>query len=254
MKVAIILLTCNRPELTERVINQSLSNAYHPFDLVWVDNGSSVNSQEKVWDKLCETKDRIGDGCFTIKHPSNLGIAKGFNSGIDLAIEQGSDAVFLMSNDILMPDFWLREMVKAASAIPETGTIGCHCVEGLPEMEVRNGISIHVSTTAFGNVFIPRKAIDTVGGINPIFGVYGMEDADYAYRLRKKGFINYYLNGMISTHIGHDVGEETEYRKAKDEGLAKAGELWGKEIARYEAEENYTINMQQWGEEHEQSV
>jgi hypothetical protein len=40
---------------------------------------------------------------------------------------------------------------------------GISCVENLPKTEVINGIEVHPTWATFGNVIIPRKAIDTVG-------------------------------------------------------------------------------------------
>jgi hypothetical protein len=37
------------------------------------------------------------------------------------------------------------------------------------------------------------------------------------------------------------VGEQTDYRKMKDEGLNKAGEIWGEYTKKYQDTNNYTI-------------
>jgi hypothetical protein len=38
---------------------------------------------------------------------------------------------------------------------------------------------------------------------------------------------------MRSEHIGHDVGNGTEYRGMKDESLAKGKQIWDKNQDRY---------------------
>ena len=68
-----------------------------------------------------------------------------------------------------------------------------------------------------------------------------MQDSDYGLRLTKLGFKNYYIKGLQSNHIGHDVGEQTDYRKMKDEGLSKCDKLWFKYTEQYERTNNYTI-------------
>jgi hypothetical protein len=80
------------------------------------------------------------------------------------------------------------------------------------------------------------KAIKAVGMWNEDYDPYGMNDSDYGYRVEKSGFINYYLHSFKSEHIGHDVGVDNEYRRAKDAGLAKASQVWGESMARYEKE------------------
>ncbi len=213
MRVNVIFLDYHRHEFTARVKLRNFNNAGYPFDHVVIDM---------------------------------KGISAAINTGIQLS--KGYDAVLTMANDILMPDNWLARMVDAAKAIPNTGMCGIHCVEGLGEKEIINGIEVHRSYTAFGNVLIPMTAINQIGYFNPDYDPYGMQDADFAYRLNNTGYINYYLHGLKSEHIGHDVGNGTEYRKMKDEGLSRAGEIWAAATKRYEETGDYSINIPEWPE------
>lgn len=211
MKVNVLFLDYHRHDFTERVKAQNFNNAGHPFDNVIIDM---------------------------------KGIANALNYGIKQSLHY--DAVVTMANDILMPDGWLSAMVTAASLIPNTGMCGIHCVEGIGERKEINGIEINETFTSFGNVLIPIVAIREVGYFNTDYDPYGMQDADFAYRLKKKGFINYYLSGKKSEHIGHDVGQPSDYRRMKDEGLSKAGEVWSRWTKHYEETGDYTINFKEW--------
>lgn len=212
MNVQIIFLNYHRKEYAERVKANNLNNAGYPFSIIEVDK---------------------------------KGISAAFNYGLQMSKE--FDAVVFMANDILMPDNWLFRMVEAAKAIPNTGTVGIHCVEGISEkQETINGVNIRRTYTAFGNVLHPMNAVRQIGYYNPDYDPYGMQDADYAYRLNNSGYINYYLDGLKAEHIGHDVGNGTEYRKMKDEGLAAAGEKWAKWTKHYEETKNYTIDLNDW--------
>jgi hypothetical protein len=113
--------------------------------------------------------------------------------------------------------------------VPKTGIIGIHCVEALPPLED----GIHKIHTPFGDNFITRELIDAVGGYNEAYDPYGMQDSDYATRSLIAGFTNYYVPDMRSEHIGHDVGNGTEYRRMKDESFAKAQKIWDKNQDRY---------------------
>lgn len=209
-KVAIILLDYFRHDYTARIKGHNLPHAGYDFSLITIDR---------------------------------KGIAAALNEGILRA--RGHDAVITMANDILMPPGWLAAMVAAVKAIPETGMCGIHCVEGLesPEAVNKNGILIHPNFTAFGNALIPFTAIEKVGGFNDAYDPYGMQDADFAFRLNRTGHLNYYLHGLKSEHIGHDVGNGSEYRKMKDEGLSRAGDTWGKFTALYDERNHYTIDL-----------
>lgn len=209
MKVAIIFLDYQRHDFSTLAM-KSIAEAGHPFDL------------------------------FTI---NRKGIAAAINEGIRKA--KGYDAIVTCANDIVMPFDWLKRMVQAAEAIPNTGMCGIHTVEGLEPEEEINGIRLHRSFTAFGNVLIPMKAIDTIGGFNEDYDPYGMQDADFAYRLNKTGFVNYYLHGLKADHVGNDVGQQTEYRKMKDKGLAESADKWNFWTTFYDYSENYIIDLKQ---------
>lgn len=213
MKVNIIFLDYLRHDFSDKVWATNSQNAGYPFDFVRIDR---------------------------------QGIAAAINEGI--ALSKDYDAIVTMANDILMPQDWLKKMVSAAEAIPQTGMAGIHCVEGVGEHCTLNGVDISISFTAFGNVLIPMKAIKEVGGFNTEYDPYGMQDADFAYRLNAKGYLNYYITGVKSEHIGHDVGNGTPYRKMKDEGLSKAPEIWTRLTKQYDESGNYTANMIEWPE------
>jgi GT2 family glycosyltransferase len=151
-----------------------------------------------------------------------------------------------MANDILMPNSWLERMVQAMITIPNSGMIGLHTVEGISELTTINGLQVHVQEAVFGNVLIPMKAIDKIGYFNEAYDPYGMQDRDYSYRLQMTGHLNYYLNGLTAEHIGHDVGQDTPYRKMKDEGLSKCDYLWARETGKYHEQNNYTIYQSEY--------
>jgi len=183
MKVAILLLTQNRHDLTQRVINQNFYNSGYNADCFLIDNGSDRHETFNYYDAVC-----------------------------------------LLANDILLPENWLAKFVLFAQRIEKTGIIGIHCVEALPP--IVDGV--HKVHTPFGDNFITRELIDTIGGYNTEYDPYGMQDADYGERATITGFTNYYLPDMRSEHIGHDVGNGTEYRRMKDESLARAQSVWEK--------------------------
>lgn len=184
----IILLDYLRHEYTQRVKDVNLKNPGAEFELIQVD----------------------------IK-----GISKAINEGISRA----SGDVVTMANDILMPDNWLRDMFLYKETITDSAMIGMHTVEGLPAPTEINGLKIW-ECCPFGNVLITKQAIEKVGYFNLDLDPYSTNDADYFWRCKLSGLRSYYIPGKAE-HIGHDVGEKTDYRKMKDEGLSRGkGELW----------------------------
>jgi GT2 family glycosyltransferase len=220
MKVAILLLTQNRHDLTQRVINQNFFNSGYDADCFLLDNGSDTHEnygyQFAGYDLSKEKR----------------GIAAGVNAG--LRMTENYDAVCLLANDILLPQNWLANSVLFSKRIEHTGIIGIHCVEALPPLED----GVHKTHTPFGDNFITRELIDAIGGYNTEYDPYGMQDSDYAARALIAGFTNYYLPDMRSEHIGHDVGNGTDYRRMKDESFAKAKEIWDKNQDKYQNQKN----------------
>lgn len=194
MKILVAFLDYLRHDYSKQSL-RSIANAGYQFDMVTIDK---------------------------------KGIASAINDAIDLCHLREYDALVTCANDIEMPDDWLKHMVDHAQSIPNTGMCGMHCVESIEKITEINGKSVHPTFTAFGNVLIPMKAIRMIGYFNEDYDPYGMQDGDYAYRLNKAGFINYYIPRMNQNHLGNDVGNGTEYRKMKDDGLALADEKWKK--------------------------
>lgn len=213
MNITCILLNLNRSDLAIKTIKNNLYNAGYSAKVYLIDNGSELSEYQKVLGSYPFTR------AFHVEQ--NLGVSAGLNLGIHFAIEDGADAVVTMANDILMPDNWLLNMARYASAIPETGTVGIHCVEQLGGVIRINGLNAHKAEVAFGNVLIPKRTIEEIGFYNTNFDPYGVQDADYAFRATQKGLVHYYIPDLSSIHIGHDVGNGTEYRKMKDESLEK---------------------------------
>lgn len=210
MNIACIFITLNRPELSIQTIKQNFFNSEKDAVVFLIDNGSTeenfnlISNSYPFYDYY--------------RFEKNMGIAHAINEGLSMAV--GYDAIVTLANDILMPQGWLRIMSEYAQKIPNTGMAGIHCVEQLPPLCNINGVSVHLShEKTFGNTLITRQAIAKIGRFNEDLDPYSNQDADYAYRLMKSGFVNYYIPNVRSEHIGHDVGNGTEYRKMKDESL-----------------------------------
>jgi GT2 family glycosyltransferase len=202
MKICIIQLQKDREHLTK----QCISNYPEGVITCLVDDFSKEFVQHYPYTEV-------------IRNIEHKGISFSINEGIDYAKSIYADAVVLMANDILMPNGWLEKMVICASTIKNTGFVGIHCVEDRGTLTNIEGVQIELSEKVFGNVLLPMAAIDKIGYFNEDYDPYGVQDADYCYRLNKTGHINYYLPELSSTHIGHDVGDGSEYRKMKDDSL-----------------------------------
>lgn len=169
-----------------------------------------------------------------------LGISAAINEGVQYFFEvKKYDYVFICANDIRLPLGWKHKALEAYQNIPDTGMAAIYCVETLPEPQVINGVKVHPAWGVFGDCMITRKAFEMVGYWNEAQDNYGMNDSDYCYRLHKAGLLNYYLSDIRAEHLGNDVGNSTEYRKMKDEGLSVALDKFNTWKVKYDAGELY---------------
>lgn len=214
-KVSLILLTIDRFELTKKVLSTALPFAGHEYELLVCDNGSK---DKRVIDYIASLNPAVH-----ILHEENKGMQYCQNL---LMTKATGDYICFIGNDITLPKNWLQDLVRYNEMIPDSGISGLHCVMHKPDIIDYNGVKIRKNETVFGTMFFNRSFFETVGYVNESFHPYGMDDSEYSFRSRRMGFVNYYHPYMTSQHIGHDVGENSEYRKMKDEALQKSERMY----------------------------
>jgi len=105
--VGIVVVNWNNYEDTARCL-QSLSELSYPsYQVTVVDNGSTDGSGERITEEF--------EWCDVLINESNLGFGGGCNTGIDHALEQGADFVFLLNNDAVVDPDTLNELVAVAA-------------------------------------------------------------------------------------------------------------------------------------------
>jgi glycosyltransferase involved in cell wall biosynthesis len=225
-KVSILLLCIDRYRLTKTYIEDAMRKANYPFELCISDNGS-VEPEIFQW---CE--EQAPNVYF--KNGYNYGTAQSLNRMIEA---NPSDYYAFLGNDIELPNNWLKYMVENAEAIPEHGVIGIDWRGLQYDTKVINDIPVWETTNVFGDMFISQSLRDKIGKFCEDYGTYGLWDSDYSLRATAAGRTNFYLHNARSTHFGDDVGNNTEYRKMKDESLSKAKPFFDANILKYN--ENY---------------
>ena len=223
-KVSILLLTIDRYNMTRMYVGNALRDAGYPFELCISDNGST---DPEIF-KWCEEQSPK----VYFKNGYNYGTAQSLNRMIEA---NPSDYYVFIGNDIELPKNWLKKMVEHAEAIPEHGVIGIDW-RGLEHQYPRktfNGVEVMSTTNVFGDMFISQSLRDKIGVFNEGYGVYGIWDADYSIRATCAGRENFYLCNETSHHFGNDVGEDSAYRKMKDESLSIAATKLGANKEQY---------------------
>jgi len=104
---AIIIPTWNSEDYTIRCIKSIIENT-KDFKIIWVDNGSSVESRRKVKDFL----DGNSVSYELIVNEKNLGFVKATNQGMKRALDLNVDYMVLQNNDTEVFSGWLERFLK----------------------------------------------------------------------------------------------------------------------------------------------
>jgi GT2 family glycosyltransferase len=233
-KIACLMLTLNRAQLTIECTEHNRRTAGIEFDLFMYDNGST---DEEI--------KNLSPVFYNAKHVSkggrNRGVAHGFNVLISEAVDY--DLIVLIGNDIKNKEGWLKKMWEYSQAIPDSGLIALNwgCGANPIERKIINGLECDTTGGVFGVMAIPNHVIEKVGYFCEDYHPYGLEDGDYNVRVINSGFQNFYLPGIMSEHVGADSGEKSEYRKMKDESLARNLSKFNENTAKYELYNHYYI-------------
>lgn len=101
-RVAITIVTFNRPQLLDELLQSISSMNTQPWRIVVVDNASTDHTPDVVARWEAEFPEGV---LINARQESNTGGAGGFSIGTDIALEQGADWVWLMDDDVeVIPD------------------------------------------------------------------------------------------------------------------------------------------------------
>ena len=198
-----VVVTHNRCELLTRCLDFLLRQTRPPEEIVVINNGST--------DKTVEMLVQRGIRCVT---QENVGSAGGWHRGIEIAMEEGFDAVWLMDDDGY-PD------EKALERLSSRLTPGVACVSstvlceddksrlvfplpllsssGIPvlfstrrkiftldQVQKEAGDDLYPFAHFFNGALISVAAVRAAGNVERDFFIFG-DELDYLYRLRRVG-------------------------------------------------------------------
>jgi len=124
-KIAIVYLAYNsRPYLDD--VTASLENISYPKDrieFIIVDNNSPDNSAEMIREMVLPKSGQSLPKVTFFPNPTNEGFAAGNNIGINHALLEGADYVYLLNNDAKFHPDALTEAVKLAESDAKIGSV-----------------------------------------------------------------------------------------------------------------------------------
>lgn len=222
MKISLIVLTMNRPEIVQKAMLHNYKFAGRDIDeLIWVDNGSDdMPAMLEVMSKFAPD--------VMVLNSKNLGVAKGYNRGFAMAT---GDYVVITGCDMMMPGNWLDLFDEYVTKIPDTGIA---CIYSRPLEQVRerilgertivNGLPIQPALPIERRI-MKRELFLEIGYLREDFGLYGWEDVEWSARAlkvcREKGLRTYMIPGFQAEHLGtegilqHDGKDDGSYHAFK---------------------------------------
>lgn len=212
MKVAVVFLTFNRLEFSQRAVLNNLEKASYPIEEVcFLDNGSTDGTKE--WLETLKGK--------KVFNSENRGIAEGYNQLYGMVGEV--DLIARPSSDMCMPQDWLKAMVGWHEKIPRTGIVAmvsrsyldCYHSRFLGDKVLVNGYEIQPAN-ALGSIVFKRELAKLK---LPEFGKYGYDDTIWTEKVRKAGYLNYYCEGVAEDYPQEEREKYPEYFNWKMEQL-----------------------------------
>lgn len=224
--ISIVVPVYNQSGVTVQCFNSIRRNTQLPFELIWVDNGSS----KEDFTVISRQATIRGTNCVVLKNKENLGFIKATNQGIAHATGK---FVILLNNDTEVSPNWDKQLIQPLERNDEIGVVGPLTHSRLawqtaeyindrwgltipeyklvgkkqyPEKLEKRFASKYLDVTgndltvAFFCAAIPKVVFDKLGVLCEEFSIGLGDDDEYCARLRAYG---YKLLISLSTFVYH---------------------------------------------------
>lgn len=221
-RVAAVVLHYDRPAGALACVESLRVSAHSPFAITVVDNGSSVESRQRLEAGLAAAPEVT-----LVRLTLNRGYTGGMNAAFDRALASEADFVWLLADDVRVAPETMGALVRGLRAHPEAG-IGAAltCSMDAPDRiwfaggfigstwlgrarhrglgEIDRGQYSAFDEVDFANgssLFARREVVAAIGGLDDDYFTY-WEDVDWCERARGAGWRTLFVPG---THVWHDV-------------------------------------------------
>ena len=205
-KILVVIVTYNGMEWMERCLDSVCASSI-PADIFIVDNGSTDGTQDYI--KNC------GKNVIFRQSEENLGFGRANNIGLNYAVRNNYDYVYLLNQDAWVEKETFEVLIKTHKANPSYGIlspiqiqangehmdknflngVASRCVEGnfMEDLFFGNVKDVYeVKDVMAAHWMISMECLRKVGGFSPTFAHYG-EDNNYVDRVEyhqfKTGFV-----------------------------------------------------------------
>jgi len=102
--VYVVIINWNNPEVTTNCIRSLQNSNYQNYRVVLIDNSPSEIMKLLAHEEITDVT--------YISNQINLGFTGGVNQGMEYALKHGADYVWLLNNDVEVPEECLEILVK----------------------------------------------------------------------------------------------------------------------------------------------
>lgn len=201
---------------------ESLRHLNYPrYHIVVIDNASGDGSVEKL--RAAQQQQDF----HLIESPENLGFSGGNNLGIEYALANDADYLWLLNNDTTVDSNALTYLVEQSEKTG--GLVGSLLLypdrtyqqvgtrikwltgqtRGIPEHEISDGMEVDCLTGA--SMLIPAKLVRRIGMLDETYFLY-FEDGEFCLRARK---LNYPCTVALRSRVFHKEGASTGKRSLR---------------------------------------
>ncbi|MDD2420868.1 MAG: glycosyltransferase [Heliobacteriaceae bacterium] len=237
-----IVIPCfNAIEYTTACVQSILAHTREPFELIFVDNGSTDDTGPYL-QNFAQDRDDVT----VITNPQNRGFGSACNQGISRARGQ---YVLILNNDTEVTAGWLARLAAVGESFPEAGIIaprtnnaaGPQTVTAVPyynrptlakfarKLAITQAAQGFETDLVIGFCLLVKQAvIKRIGGFDPRFGAGNWEDLDFCLRARIAGYKIRVCNDVFIHHAGSRTFAENQLNAA-----ALLAENWEKFKAKW---------------------
>jgi GT2 family glycosyltransferase len=226
MKLGLVTVLFKSDDVLEGFFKSLSIQKYTNYHLYLIDNSPTPSTNEL----LQQLSNQYPQISFShVKNETNVGVAKGNNQGIELALSEGSEYVLLLNNDIeFYQEDLIDHMVEIADdrlehlLIPKIFYFGGRIIwMAGGKTSALKAISSHVGVDEEDNgqydnirhfdyaptcfMLVSRKVFESIGLMDESYFVY-YDDTDFLYRAKNAGFKILYLPKL---EIFHKVSSST---------------------------------------------
>lgn len=223
--VSVIVINYNTPDLTKKALEALIKNQGElEVEIILIENGSKEKMVQDEWfERMVH---------HYIENETNTGFAYAVNQGIKVS---KGEYILLLNSDAFMKEGVLSGLVTFLKENESYGIVGPRTINAdetfqisagtspnligeflvatklykkmkhslfLTENELKDNSSavISVDWVSGGCMMMKRGVIDRIGIFDERF-FFGVEDMDYCYRAKKKGFLVGYLPSLALIHL-----------------------------------------------------